>query len=112
MVTDARFVWLHFPKCAGTETTQALQKIGGYVRAKETGEVRHDTVPARAARDPSFSLGDRPIIANFRRLPYWMLSRVHYEYERSGHAPTRKMMVGGWYRHLDGSKHFADHAIG
>lgn len=62
----------------------------------------HQNIPAREAYDESFRLGDRRVISGIRRLPHWLLSRVHFEAERSPgfHKATRQMLLRGeFYEH-------------
>jgi len=102
MIQGPDFVWLHLPKCAGTSLEAALREIwrGDPAYRFDAKDFRkviwHDNIDARRRRDPGFELGGRRIIANFRRLPHWLLSRVHFEAQRPPHhIVTREMFLRG-----------------
>ena len=109
MVITKKFIWLHFPKCAGTETQRLLQTV-----LKPSSEVTfdphdqnnviwHHSIANRQEFDKDFKVGNRDVICNIRRLPAWLLSRVHYGYSR---APTlkvtRSMLLSGEFAVADG----------
>ena len=107
MIVGAKFIWLHVPKTAGHAVDQALQASIG-----ETRDIHfdppgqpgwHDSLVDRAGRDPGFAVGSRIVIAGFRRLPHWVLSRIHYE---AGRAPyltaSRAMLTRGEFFQRNG----------
>jgi hypothetical protein len=107
MIIAPDWIWVHVPKCAGTETEAILQSV--YARDRSVvfdpvgpglPVIWHQTLAKRAAEDPGFSPGGRRVIGNIRRLPAWILSRVHFEIARSGPEAgvTRKQLVLGKYR--------------
>lgn len=102
MIIGERFVWLHFPKCAGTEVEAILRELlkndkrvmFDDLDPKSNKVIWHQNIAQREAMDPTFILGERDVICNFRRLPYWLLSRIHYEKARSPHiVVTRDMFL-------------------
>lgn len=103
MITGPDFIWLHFPKCAGTETERILRHVFGdnpemvFDEIDPSNVVWHETVAERKQREP-FDINGRRIIANFRRLPHWALSRFFYERSRSPHVRlTRKQFLSGHF---------------
>jgi len=92
MIYNDEFVWLHFPKCAGTKVEQLFSE---YLSDQEdlhldlVGSLKdptiawHDTIAKREARDPEFRLGDRTVICSVRKLHTWLVSRFCYEVRRS-----------------------------
>ena len=116
MIITDKFVWLHFPKCAGTLTESLLRKIipshlnaeFDEIVAKEYPSVRwHNTVDERQNKIGRI-LADRDVISNFRRLPNWMLSIVHFNVVRRGPKTPKELYVNGFYFHETGHKMFAE----
>lgn len=112
MIIAPDWIWLHFPKCAGTSTEKTLGAIYKNDKAihfdalDHNNVIWHHTLQKRKEYDPDFTVGDRRIICNIRRLPHWILSRVHYEVQRSGRAAEikRRQLVEGRFpqRHPHG----------
>ena len=82
MIIGESFIWLHFPKAAGT-TTEAvlLQNFGNdpSLVFDETGRgvpIWHETIRERERRTGD-SLEGRDLVANIRRLPAYVVSKVH-----------------------------------
>lgn len=93
MIIAPTWIWLHFGKCAGSATEKILRhefRRDPSVIFDDVGPdkpvIWHQTLAQRRQLDPSFDPGNRRIVANIRRLPYWLLSRVHFEVQRSGPA--------------------------
>jgi hypothetical protein len=117
MIIGPDFVWIHFPKCGGVSVQSALKKA-----LKDRADVKfdditdyqriiwHQNVPQRAAYDPSFDPSGKRIICCIRRLPYWMLSRVHFEAEQPPgfYTGTREMLVSGNFYERNGRINKAD----
>ncbi|PID60235.1 MAG: hypothetical protein CSB44_10900 [Gammaproteobacteria bacterium] len=118
MIYNDEFVWLHFPKCAGTKIEQLFAKyladVPGLVQDPvgldlDPTVAWHDTVARRSERDPDFALGDRTVVCSFRRLPGWLVSRYNFEFRRSPdleHKPElllegRFLEQGGFLNHAD-----------
>lgn len=122
MIYSDKFVWLHFPRCAGTKVEHLFQKY--YAENEDIVQdatdpsntdarnvIWHDTIEEREARDANFSLGNRVVICSFRRLRPWLISRYNFEYLRSpylNHNPelllegkileqTGKLNHADWY---------------
>lgn len=94
MIYTDQFVWLHFPRCAGTKIEQLFARYYSHdsrvfqdlVDPKGDPDLSwHDSIADREARDEFFTIGDRAIICPFRRLPAWLESRYSFEYHRSPH---------------------------
>ena len=113
MIVGKDFIWLHFPKCAGTSLEKALRKLAPDAVfdpvGPSNGAIWHDTIPQRMARDKSFNPDGRRIISGFRRLPHWVLSRVYFEaFRPPHHTVTRDMLVRGQIFERTGDMRSAD----
>lgn len=102
MIIADKFVWLHFPKCAGSEIEGILRKnFGGkkgiaFDKIDYKNVVWHQNIDDRERTEPSFKLGGRDVISAIRRLPYWLLSRIYFEKARSPDVVvTREMFLQG-----------------
>lgn len=107
MIVAPEWLWLHMPKCAGSETEQILRKCflqDDRVRFDPVGPgypiIWHHTLKKRSEFDPDFSVNGRRVFCNIRRLPSWILSRIHFEVQRSGHRAivTREELLAGMFR--------------
>lgn len=107
MIIAPDWIWVHVPKCAGTMTERILQSVYAKdpsVLFDPVGPglpvIWHQTLARRAEEDAGFSPGSRRVIGNIRRLPAWVLSRVHFEIDRSGPdaGVTRKQLALGKFR--------------
>jgi hypothetical protein len=85
MIIGSDFIWLHIPKCAGMTMDHVLKTVFAADPAIEIDPpdphgavVRHDTVVNREKR-ANRSLAGRERVANLRRLPSWLLSKVFHE---------------------------------
>ena len=111
MIISDDFVWLHFPKCAGTAVEHALRTLLAgrpdvrFDPVDPSNVIWHHTVAKREKYDPSFTLGKRRVVCCFRRLPTWLLSRVHYEATRGPNyrTVTRDMLLKGVVYEHDGT---------
>ncbi|WP_147405719.1 hypothetical protein [Cereibacter sphaeroides] len=101
------WIWLHVPKCGGTSTEKMLHEIyenDPSVVFDPVGPklpvIWHESVQTRQKKNPAFSAEGRKVIGNIRRLPYWLLSRVHFEVQRNGDAGlvTRAQLRDGKFR--------------
>jgi hypothetical protein len=89
MIIGPDFVWLHFPKCAGTFTENIIRRLDA-----NSGKIAFDPIdPAEIIWHQNVverenitgeKLRDKVIISNFRRLPFWIISRIQFEANRSG----------------------------
>ena len=115
MIQGRDFIWQHVPKCAGHTVEMAL-RAGLLGRRDVKFDPRfpeyigwHDGLRSRAGRDPEFNADGKTIISGFRRLPHWLLSRVHYEASRPPHrCATREMVRRGAYFEQTGEVWTAD----
>ncbi len=112
------WVWLHFPKCAGTKTEHLLmENFSGlddihFDPINQKNVIWHHGIQERETYDPDFSLGDRKVICAIRRLPDWLLSRVHFEAARPPHRiPTREMFAAGRFYEITGFNNSADAVV-
>jgi len=113
MIIGKHFLWLHFPKCAGTFTEQLLRKYFG-----DDPDIVFDPIdPARVIWHQKISrreletgddLSGRAVICNFRRLPSWISSRVAYETARSGKIVPAGMAAEGRFFESNGAISSAD----
>ena len=116
MIIGENFIWLHFPKCAGTFTEKLLRH-----------HVRKDTIIKFDVLDPddviwhqniskreymtNVDLSSKEIICNFRRLPSWIISRVIYEENRSGNIAARDLYTIGSFLKSNGESSNADNMV-
>lgn len=114
MIVSDTFIWVHFPKCAGHTVDQAIRSVThgrSDIRFDQRTEMAswHHSPEDRRKSDPSLTFADRRIISGFRRLPYWILSRVHYDASRSPYlTATRDMLLRGEFFERNGLVQRAD----
>lgn len=113
MIVGPDFVWLHFPKCAGTHVERVLRSTFGaepslrFDPIDPANVIWHQNVDQREAT--GVDLSGRDILCGFRRLPSWVLSRIHYERSRSSHPfPTRDRYTRGRFYEEDGAEGWAE----
>lgn len=118
MICSDDFVWLHFPKCAGTKTEQLFRKylsgapgvVQDPVGIQDDPEVKwHDSVATRTGRNTGFELNGRVVICPVRRLPSWLESRYSFEARRSPdlvHKP--ELLLQGQFMEQCGQLNHAD----
>jgi hypothetical protein len=118
MIIGEKFVWLHFPKCAGSEIEGILRKNYGGQKGIEFDKIDyknvvwHQNIDDRERTEASFKLGERDVISAIRRLPYWLLSRIHFEKARSPEAVvTREMFLEGRFYEAPRLALSADHYV-
>jgi len=115
MIIGKDWIWLHFPKNGGS-SAQALLKKNFQNDPEVTFDeinpekiIWHENIPKRMNRDPSADLSGKRVVCIFRRLPDWILSRVHFEASRPPHhTATREMIEAGQFFNNNGSKGLAD----
>src|SRR6266568_4446760 len=88
MIVGPRFIWLHFPKCAGSTVANVLHSLAAdrsdvhcdkVVATSDLSQVIwHQNVRERRKWDTTFVSDGKEIVANFRRLPDWVLSKIHF----------------------------------
>lgn len=118
MIYSDQFVWLHFPKCAGTKIENLFKKYYSADKRIHQDVVKpridplatwHDSIATREKRDPNFIAGNRTVICSFRRLPSWLESRYSYEVRRSpqlDHHPEH--LLEGKFLERGGRQNHAD----
>jgi len=118
MITSDDFIWLHFPKCAGTRIETIFQRYFTDDHQIHQDPVGldldptigwHDSIQKRIKKNPEFSLGNRVVICSFRRLPGWLISRYNFEVRRSPELPHKSsdLLVGNFLEQ-NGMKQHAD----
>lgn len=114
MIIGESFIWLHFPKAAGTTTAAALLENFGTdssIEFDDTGQgepVWHETVAQRERRT-GVSLDGRDVLANIRRLPAYVLSKIHYTESLNPEIRhTREHLLTGRFMEADGYQNCAD----
>lgn len=113
MIIGKHFIWLHFPKCAGTFTEQLLRKHFGddpdiaFDPIDRARVIWHQKI-SRRERETGADLSGRAVICNFRRLPSWISSRVAFEEARSGIVVPLEMIAGGRFFEENGAISSAD----
>jgi hypothetical protein len=115
VIVGRSFVWVHFPKTGGHAVADAIRMaaIGDdevtFDAAGADDHRWHDSIGERMAGERSFDPAGKVVISGIRRLPWWILSRVHYEAARPPHrCATREMICRGEYYEQDGAVVRAD----
>ena len=116
MIIGKDFVWLHFPKCAGTSTEFLLRKA-----IPPALEVQFDPIdPANVIWHHDIeqrekylgnSLSGKDVICNFRRLPNWIISRIRYEQRRTGQIVLKEVYCKGNFFEQNGFENHADNYV-
>lgn len=122
MIYSDQFVWLHFPKMAGSAVERIFRAHFRHdrsivrdrvsplmVRLRLAEPIWHDSVAERESRRPSFSAAGKTVICGLRRLPDWLYSRHMFEVQRSPALPHRidRLIEGRFLEHT-GAIGFAD----
>jgi hypothetical protein len=110
---------MHFPKTGGHAVAAAIRDAGRgrddlVFDAPGADDHRwHDSIVERQANERSFDPKGKVVISGMRRLPWWVLSRIHYEAARPPHCcATRAMLCRGQFYERDGSVNHADAQVG
>lgn len=116
MIRGKDFIWLHFPKCAGSFTENLLRR---YFESNQ--DILFDTIDysnviwhqncQKRERAFGIELPDENIVCNIRRLPYWIISRVLFEKNRSEVSLPRAYLLNGYLLESDGLIAHADNYI-
>jgi hypothetical protein len=102
MIIGQNFIWLHFPKCAGTFTENLLKANFSndstvmFDKLDPQNVIWHQNVGQREKKINQ-DLSGKNVICNFRRLPSWILSRANYESSRSGFTAPRELILKGQF---------------
>ena len=116
MVIGEKFIWLHFPKCAGTFTERLLRQyvpVDGAIKFDPLNPDRviwHQNVLKRE-KMTGVDLSSKEIICNFRRLPNWIISRIVYEKNRSGNNASKELYSIGKFLEANGKQSDADSMV-
>ncbi|GAB1364555.1 hypothetical protein MASR1M32_37910 [Rhodobacter sp.] len=115
MIIGPDFIWLHFPKCGGTSVEAALRKVYGrdervaFDPIDLTNVIWHQSIAERGKQDPSFNPEGKRLVCCIRRLPHWLLSRIHFEVWRSPTlVPSRENLIKGRFYESGGFLGSAD----
>lgn len=119
MICSNNFVWLHFPKCAGTKIENIFNTYFAKQDDLHLDPVGinndptigwHDSIDEREAKNKGFELGDRDVIVSVRRLPSWLISRFCFELKRSPDLPHDKnKLLEGRFLEANGYENHADY---
>ncbi|MFK7974599.1 MAG: hypothetical protein AB8C02_00595 [Halioglobus sp.] len=117
MVIGKSFIWLHFPKCAGTTTTHALTEYFeadpsiAFDDLSQEKPLWHETVAERERR-LGISLADKKVLANIRRLPTYIVSKIHYTEKRNpAIRHNRQHLLNGQFMESEGFENSADNLL-
>lgn len=122
VISSSTFVWLHFPKTAGTAVEHIFETFFRRDRDIQRDHIArlaarfgfakpiwHDSLADRRARQPGFSWANKTVICGLRRLPEWLYSRHAFEMQRSPqlrHLPEN--LLDGRFFEQDGVLGYAD----
>lgn len=115
MIIGEKFVWLHFPKCAGS-TVHEIFRLNNFPDIQiDIDNVQidpsvkwHDNIKQREKRE-CISLAGKDVIMNCRRLPEWILSRIFFEEKRSPQFKHNKEnFLNGSFYEANGKINTAD----
>lgn len=101
MIIGKNFIWLHFPKCAGSFTEKILRELVNNDEIKfdpidPKNVIWHQNVYQREQL-LNIDLSSKDVICNFRRLPNWIISRIQYEEIRSGIVTSKELYTMGCF---------------
>jgi len=91
MIIADDWIWLHVPKTGGSATERIL--MANFKKRKDvkfddlkdkSKPIWHESIAQRQISTPELSVENRTVHANIRRLPTWLLSRIHFEVQRHG----------------------------
>lgn len=118
MIYNDKFVWLHFPKCAGTKVENIFETyfkntpgihIDPVGLEKDSTVGWHDSIQDRENKDLNFKLGNRDIILPIRQLAPWLVSRYCFEVKRNPNLQHDKMkLLEAKFLEFDGNENRAD----
>ena len=80
MIITPHLAWVHLPKTAGTTTDQLFVASGLPLlwHDSQSSPVKH-LPPAEHPQASALPLAGRQRVANFRRLPTWLLSNLQHK---------------------------------
>lgn len=117
MIVGEKFIWLHFPKNAGTKIENIFRKYIQHTSiVQDNLDLRdghwHDSIIERNHKNLKFSSASKKIIVCVRKLQPWLISRYNFEVMRSpqlGHDYTR--LLRGLFLEESGFENHADYYI-
>ena len=85
MIITPHLAWVHLPKTAGTTTDQLFVASGIPLlwHDSQATPVKH-LPPGEHPSQAELPLAGRQPVANFRRLPHWLLSNYHHKLQHMG----------------------------
>ncbi|WP_299557844.1 hypothetical protein [uncultured Sulfitobacter sp.] len=113
MVISDDWIWLHFPKAGGTTTEQILKttfKDRPDVQFDnlddKTNPIWHQSLSERRQHNQKIVRTNKLVFANIRRLPAWLLSRIHFEIQRHGKPSeiAREQIIQGRFKVITSAK--------
>ncbi len=85
VIITEKLAWVHLPKTAGTTTDRlfAASGISLLWRDDQVTPLKH-LPPSEHPAHAELPLAGRQPVANFRRLPHWLLSNYHHKLQHMG----------------------------
>ncbi len=120
MIYSDDFVWLHFPKNAGTKIEKIFKKYyidETYIKQDDVTPTDkticwHDSIQERQVRDNNFEIEGKKVIICVRRLTDWLISRYNFEAKRSPHLQhDYHLLLEGAFLESSGYLNRADNYI-
>ncbi len=121
MIYNREFVWVHFPKTAGTKTEKIFKKYFSDQHQihqdpvglkKDPSMGWHDSVYGRESKDSDFRLGDRYVLIGTRRLIPWLASKFLFVMKRAPSLDYDKgLLLEGNFLHANGQLSHVDSYI-
>lgn len=98
MIITSRLAWVHLPKTAGTTTDKLFLATGLPLdwHDSQSSPVKH-LPPQNHPLFESLPLANKHFVANFRRLPCWLLSNYQHKLHRMGLSLQSKEMYNGLF---------------
>lgn len=103
MIITPKLAWVHLPKTAGTTTDQLFVASGLPLlwHDSQATPLKHLPPSLHPART-ELPLVGRKLVANFRRLPHWLLSNHHHKLQHMGlNLDSAPMQRGLFWRDRD-----------
>ncbi len=116
MILGEAFVWVHIPKCGGTFVEKLIRHYFSANRlvfdavGPDKPVIWHQPVWEREEL-LNCDLSSKTVVANFRRLPYWILSQINFERQLSQRPINREEYTQGRFYDLTGDLNQADRVV-
>ena len=100
MIITKNLSWVHLPKTAGTTTDQLFVASNIPILWRDSQDSPNKHLPFELHPHlADFSINDHHRIANFRRLPAWLLSNYQHKIQRMGlNLPSASLRNGLFWR--------------